>query len=137
MATNELLWQHAGRIKKIIIYRFKHGFSGEAKPEGTIDLYVYADLRPIPLGIMSSTSWLEPTALALVRFLGKEYVLGRGKEPKDVSGELAIYLPESAPRWCMHCGDEMPKCCPSCNRPLDHICATPQNSVVGCRQLCS
>jgi hypothetical protein len=134
MATCALLKSYVGQRVKIYIYRFDRGHSGAAKIEGTIELYVYADLRPVPpqLGTMCISQWLEPTVLILTRFLGREYILGRGKTLDEAMGELIIYLPQGAPHWCMNCGNEMPKCCPTCNRPLDHVCADQQNTGVGC-----
>jgi hypothetical protein len=128
----ELLKPYVGTQAQVSIGRFKRGWDGEVLHEGTIRLYIYRELRPIPDWRGCVTPWLEPTVLVLARFIGKEYILGRGKTLEEVGGELNIYLASDDPHWCALCGGVMPRCCPTCNRPLEHCCAPGDGVGVGC-----
>jgi hypothetical protein len=130
MASNQVkLWEYIGTSQELWIWRFDRGSSGTCQLEGKIKLYVFGNVRPLPvaLGEPCINTWLEPAALVTTRFLGRDYILGQGKVAAEVTGGLDLYLASDAPRWCALCGEILPRCCPTCNRSYEHTCNHPES----------
>jgi hypothetical protein len=120
---NRTLGERVGSFVDVSIGRFKNGTDGELRFERNMMLKLFSAHLHIPVWRSCTTSYLELLHLVLVKFMGKEYILGQGPILAEIVGDTAIHLSSDAPEWCHSCGAVLPQRCPTCGHSKEHDCA--------------